>query len=198
MPRPQHVARASIEYNGTGASSKSDRRRRRRQPKDASTFDDAITPAGTGYRIQNLSAVDLSSPGIWPAALGPGTLEYALSQVEGCAACGTVWPPEQRSLFEAAAGISGGFWVLTQSGEWREGRPLAGQPARVLTQLVFCLVEQQGDEGMVRKGRKLAPPAVTLVQQPVVEVPAGMVQVVLCAAHQLDENGWPTGGWLFT
>jgi len=88
--------------------------------------------------------------------------------------------------------------VLTQCGEWREGCPLAGQPARVLTQLVFCLVEQQGDEGIPRKGRKLTPPAVTLLQQPVVEVPAGMAQVVLCAAHQLDENGWPTGGWLCT
>ena len=138
--------------------------------------------------------VDPSHDAFWPEGLAPGTLAYALSQVKLLAAPGSSWPPEQQAAFTKAADLTGGFWVLTQCGEWGEGHPQAGQPARVLTQLVFCLVgEPSAAEAAARKPRQRPPPSISLLQQPVLVMPPDQQQLTIYLAHELDSNGWPTG-----
>ena len=137
--------------------------------------------------------VDPTHEAFWPPGSAPGTLSYALTQVELLAAPGSSWPPEQQAAFTKAADLVGGFWVLTQCGEWGEGHPLVGQPARVLTQLVFSLLAELSPEAVqeAKQSRQRVPPWITVLKGPLALVPPGEAQVVTQLVY--DAQGWPTG-----
>ena len=114
-------------------------------------------PSSEQHTAQTSAAqqVDPTHEAFWAPGSAPGTLSYALTQVELLAAPGSSWPPEQQAAFTKAADLVGGFWVLTQCGEWGEGHPLVGQPARVLTQLVLLTKCRRvsGSRGMMLTAR---------------------------------------------
>jgi hypothetical protein len=133
--------------------------------------------------------------GEWPYGFAPGTREYALKQVTALAAEGSQWPADSEATFRTAAAATGGYWVLAQCGEWLEGSGMpAGQPARVLLQLVFYLV----DESEGYKERLYAmhtpaadqpdKPAAVLVEKPVSEVSQAASRLLSSGAGHAANN----------
>lgn len=126
--------------------------------------------------------------GEWPYRYAPGTLDYALEQTTALAAEGSQWPAQHEATFRAAAAATGGYWVLAQCEQWLEGSGMpAWQPARVLTQLAFYLVDES--EGYRERLYALHTPAAAQPDKPaavLVEKPVNEVSV----SHRLCHWWW--------